>query len=88
MARARMQAIARTAAATYGACRVAVAHRIGAVPLGEASVLVAVSAPHRDEAFAAARAVIDAVKEQVPIWKREIDGERAEWVAGRLPAPD
>ncbi len=88
MARARMEAIAAAAAADHDVCRVAVAHRVGAVPRGEASVLVAVSAPHRDAAFTAARAVIDAVKEQVPIWKREVDGARRVWVPGHLPAPD
>ncbi len=88
MARARMEAIAGAAAVAHGACRVAVAHRIGSVPLGEASVLVAVSAPHRDAAFTAARAVIDSVKEQVPIWKCEVDAARREWVPGHLPGPD
>lgn len=88
MARVRMQEIARQAQANHDVCRVAVMHRVGAVPLGEASVLVAVSAPHRAAAFAAARAVIDAVKAQAPIWKREVDGDRREWVSGRLPAPD
>lgn len=88
MALGRMREIAGAAHAEHGVCRVAIVHRIGAVALGEPSVLVAVSAPHRAEAFAAARAVIDAVKDQVPIWKREVDGRRREWVAGRLPAAD
>ncbi len=88
MARERMARIARDALAAHGACRVAVTHRIGVVPLGEPSVLVAVSAPHRDEAFAAARAIIDAIKEQVPIWKREVQGEQRNWVAGHPVAPD
>ncbi len=88
MAVAQMLRIARAALAAHGACRVAVMHRVGTVPLGEASVLVAASAPHRAEAFAAARAIIDAVKEQVPIWKREVQGEQREWVPGHLPAPD
>ena len=56
--------------------RVALLHRVGRLEVGEASVLVAVSAPHRDEAFAAARYCIDTVKETVPIWKRE------EWEGG------
>lgn len=51
--------------------RVAVWHRVGVVPLGESSVLVVVSAPHRAEAFDAARFCIDMVKSSVPIWKRE-----------------
>jgi molybdopterin synthase catalytic subunit len=51
--------------------RIAIIHRIGVVPIGESAVVVAVSAPHRDEAFAAARFCIDAVKASAPIWKRE-----------------
>ena len=51
--------------------RVALLHRVGEVPIGQFSVLVVVSAPHRDEAFAAARFGIDTLKATVPIWKRE-----------------
>jgi molybdopterin synthase catalytic subunit len=51
--------------------RVAVLHRTGTVELGDAAVVVAVSAPHRDEAFEAARFAIDELKRSVPIWKRE-----------------
>ena len=51
--------------------RVALIHRVGVVPVGESAVVVAVSAPHRDEAFLAARYCIDAVKASVPIWKHE-----------------
>jgi MoaE-MoaD fusion protein len=65
----------------------ALEHRIGTVPLGEPSVIVAVSAAHRDEAFAGAREAIDRVKSEAPIWKRELeqDGSRR-WVQG-TPAP-
>lgn len=61
---------------------VALVHRLGAVPLTEASVAVAVSAPHRDEAFQACRWAIDALKARVPIWKRESyrDGSDPRWV--------
>jgi molybdopterin synthase catalytic subunit len=57
--------------------RVALWHRVGVVPIGEAAVVVALSAPHRDAAFEAARFGIDAIKASVPIWKRETwrDGE-------------
>ena len=51
--------------------RIALIHRVGVVPVGESAVVVAVSAPHRDEAFLAARYCIDAVKASVPIWKHE-----------------
>jgi MoaE-MoaD fusion protein len=60
-------------------------HRVGSVPLGEASVVVAASAAHREEAFAGARAAIDRIKAEVPIWKRELRGSEARWVAGLLP---
>ena len=56
-------------------------HRLGIVPIAEASVLVAVSSPHRDAAFQAAKFLIDTLKKDVPIWKKEnwADGG-AEWV--------
>jgi MoaE-MoaD fusion protein len=81
MARAKIVEIAEAAAARHGLCGVAVEHRIGTVQLSEPSVVIAVSAPHRGEAFAAAREIIDALKETAPIWKRE-DGE---WVHGHPP---
>lgn len=58
-----------------------IVHRLGLVPLGEASVAVAVASPHRREAFEAAQWLIDTLKERVPIWKQEhwADGE-TEWV--------
>ncbi len=59
----------------------AIVHRFGHLELGEASVAVAVSTPHRDDAFAACRWLIDTLKQEVPIWKREnwADGTQ-EWV--------
>jgi molybdopterin converting factor subunit 1 len=60
-------------------------HRIGSVPLGEPSVIVAIAAAHRGAAFAAAREAIDRIKAEAPIWKREVEGERAEWVDGTPP---
>jgi molybdopterin synthase catalytic subunit len=59
--------------------RVALLHRIGVVAVQEAAVVVVVSAPHRDEAFAAARFVIDEVKATVPLWKREIWPGGSSW---------
>jgi molybdopterin synthase catalytic subunit len=59
--------------------RVALLHRVGDVRVAEASVVVVVSAPHRDEAFAAARFGIDAVKATVPIWKREVWADGSAW---------
>jgi molybdopterin synthase catalytic subunit len=61
-------------------------HRVGSVRLGEPSVIVAVSAAHRAEAFAGAREAIDRIKAEAPIWKREVEatatGERRRWVEG------
>jgi molybdopterin synthase catalytic subunit/molybdopterin converting factor small subunit len=86
MAAEQIARIAAAAADEHGLAAVAVAHRTGTVLLGEPSVVVAVSAAHRTEAFVGARAVLDAVKGQAPIWKREHpdDGPPA-WVAGTLP---
>ncbi len=59
--------------------RVAVLHRVGRVEIGESAVVAAVSAPHREEAFAAARFCIDGLKATVPIWKREIWAGGESW---------
>jgi len=68
----RLRAIAEEARTRWPALgRVALIHRVGVVPIGESAVVVAVSAPHRDDAFVAARFCIDAVKASVPIWKHE-----------------
>jgi molybdopterin synthase catalytic subunit/molybdopterin converting factor small subunit len=85
MAEARLAAIAEEEAVRHGLCAVAVEHRTGSVALGEPSVLVAVSAAHRGEAFAGARAVIDRVKAEAPIWKVEVSGADRQRVEGTLP---
>jgi molybdopterin synthase catalytic subunit len=87
MAAPRLRAIAAEEAERHGLCAAAVEHRIGTVPLSEPSVVVAVSAPHRGEAFAGARAIIDRVKAEAPIWKKEIEGAEERWVDGVLPEP-
>ena len=81
MALEQMQAIVAGAIERHGLCAAAAEHRIGRVPLGEPSVIVAASAPHRGEAFAGAREIIDAVKARAPIWK----AEEGEWVEGAPP---
>jgi molybdopterin synthase catalytic subunit len=63
--------------------RLAACHRVGALRVGELAVVCAASAPHRAEAFAACRALIDAIKHRVPIWKREHGPEGAYWVGWR-----
>lgn len=59
--------------------RIALVHRTGRVDVGESSVVVAVSAPHRDQAFVAARFAIDAIKVAVPVWKREVWPGGSDW---------
>jgi len=65
--------------------RVALLHRIGRLTVGESSVLVVVSSPHRPEAFEAARYAIDALKASVPIWKHETWREGTAWGTGATP---
>ena len=86
MAESKLRAIGAEVGAAYACCGVALEHRVGTVPLSEPSVIVAASAPHRAEAFNAARALIDRVKAEAPIWKVEVeaDGTRRR-VEGTLP---
>jgi molybdopterin synthase catalytic subunit len=60
--------------------RLAVEHRVGALAIGDIAVVIAAAAPHRAEAFTACRAMIDRLKDRVPIWKKEIGEDGAEWV--------
>lgn len=85
MAEARIEAILGDLLAKHPIERIAAEHRIGTVPLSEPSVVVAVGSAHREGAFAAAREAIDRIKAEAPIWKREIDGKRVEWVDGTPP---
>ena len=82
MAERRIAAILRDCVDRHGLEAAAAEHRVGAVPLGEPSVIVAVSARHRAEAFAGAREAIDRIKAEAPIWKREVEGAQARWVEG------
>jgi len=85
MAEPRIEAILRDCAERHGLQAIAAEHRIGEVPLGEPSVIVAVSAGHRGEAFAGAREAIDRIKAEAPIWKKEISDGGESWVEGALP---
>ena len=85
MAEARLEAIVAEALERHGLCAAAAEHRVGEVPLSEPSVAVAVSAPHRSEAFAGAREIIDRVKAEAPIWKKEVEGGDGRWVEGARP---
>jgi MoaE-MoaD fusion protein len=60
--------------------RLAVEHRVGVLAIGDVAVVIAAAAPHRAEAFTACRAMIDRLKDRVPIWKKEIGEDGAEWV--------
>ena len=81
MAIAEMEKLSAEAMARWPLEQIAITHRIGHLEIGEASVAIAVSGPHRAEAFAAGQWLIDTLKERVPIWKREnwADGQ-SEWV--------
>jgi molybdopterin synthase catalytic subunit len=76
----RLESIAEEARARWPAIgRIVLLHRVGTVPIGESSVVVAVSSPHRPEAFAGARFAIEALKATVPIWKRETWSGGDDW---------
>ena len=81
MARAQMESLAVEARRRWSIQRLAILHRIGRVPLAEPSVIIAVSTPHRADAFDACRWLIDTLKSQAPIWKKEVwaDGTQR-WV--------
>jgi molybdopterin synthase catalytic subunit len=80
MALAVMGEIADEIEARFGVVRLAIVHREGQVPLGEASVAIAACAPHRDAAFAAARYAIDETKARAPIWKAEQFADGHVWI--------
>jgi molybdopterin synthase catalytic subunit len=80
MAEREMEKIADEAAAQWPGARVAMAHRTGRLAIGELAVVIAAAAPHRAEAFAAARFAIDTLKQRVPIWKKEVAEGGEYWV--------
>jgi molybdopterin synthase catalytic subunit/molybdopterin converting factor small subunit len=80
MAEATMAEIAEELRTRYNVCAVAIHHRIGRVSIGETSVVIAVSAPHRSDALAACKDAIDTLKERVPLWKKEVYEGGEEWV--------
>jgi MoaE-MoaD fusion protein len=80
MAEKVMAEIAETLAKRYELCKLAIAHRIGRVGIGETSVAIAVSAPHREHALAACKEAIDTLKVDVPLWKKEVYEDGEEWI--------
>lgn len=89
MAREELAAIVAEAAERAGSDRIAAVHRLGRLAVGEVSVAIAVSSPHRAEAFAAARYIIEELKKRLPVWKREHYLDRdAQWLEGHLPGQE
>ena len=82
MAQRKIEEIVQAAIERHGLCAAAAEHRVGVVALSEPSVAIAVSAPHRDAAFRGGREIIDEIKSQAPIWKKE----EGAWVDGTKPA--
>ena len=85
MALAKMNEIARLAHNNFAVHRLAIVHRLGRLRIGETSVFIAVTAPHRAAAFDACRFAIDTLKRTVPIWKKEYLEDGAVWADGKLP---
>ncbi len=81
MAISELQKIVNTAKQKWAIEKVAVVHRVGLLALGEVPVVIAVSTPHRKDAFDACQFIIDTLKETVPIWKKEIFDDGAVWVS-------
>jgi len=80
MAEPMLERLAGSLTVRHGLCAVAIHHRIGRVEIGEASVVIAVSAPHRAAALAACREAIDTLKETIPLWKKEVYEGGEEWI--------
>jgi molybdopterin synthase catalytic subunit len=80
MAEPMLERLAAELTARHGLCAVAIHHRVGRVEIGEASVAIAVSAPHRAAALSACREAIDTLKETIPLWKKEIYTGGEEWI--------
>lgn len=80
MAIKEMQRLIAELEAEVPGARLAVEHRVGRLEIGEVAVVIAAAAPHRAEAFTACRAMIDRLKERVPIWKKEVGTSGEEWI--------
>lgn len=85
MALAKMREIGAQLHEKFAIHRVVMVHRLGRLEIGETSVFIAVSAPHRAAAFDACRFAIDSLKRKVPIWKKEYFQDGAVWAAGEMP---
>lgn len=83
MASKEMQKIVDQAFANWPITDCLVIHRYGKVDIGEASIFIGVSSPHRDEAFKAVRYIIDTIKKTVPVWKKEVYADGSSWISER-----
>jgi MoaE-MoaD fusion protein len=88
MALAKMREIATQARDKFAIHRIVMVHRLGRMEIGETSVLIAVSAPHRAAAFDACRFAIDTLKRTVPIWKKEYFADGSAWADGEMPSSE
>jgi len=79
MAEATLRAVSAEVAERWPGCAVAVVHRTGVVPIGEAAVVIVTAAPHRADAYEANRYVIEAIKDRLPIWKLERFADGTQW---------
>jgi molybdopterin synthase catalytic subunit len=80
MAEKKMREIGEEIAKQWPGVRVAMAHRVGSLGVGDVAVAIAVAAPHRAQAFEACRFAIDRLKQTVPIWKKEFTSDGEHWV--------
>ena len=87
MAERELQRIAAEIAAEFALEAIAIAHRLGRVEIGEASLLVATASAHRAAAFTACHAAVDRIKQTVPIWKKEFWEDGSHWIEGAGFAP-
>lgn len=83
MALKELNKIADEALSDHGLSRVIIVHRYGRVNIGEISIIILVSSPHRDSSYNGSRYIIDEIKKRVPIWKKEFYDDGSEWITDR-----
>jgi molybdopterin synthase catalytic subunit len=83
MAVKELNRIADEASSNHELNRIIIIHRYGRVTLGETSIMILVSSPHRDSSYQASRYIIDEIKKRVPIWKKEFYTDGSEWISDR-----
>jgi len=84
MARKELEKICENAAGRWSLNTCIVAHRYGKVEIGEITIVIAVSSPHRDESYQASRFIIDTIKQRVPIWKKEFYEDGSQWISDTI----